>query len=271
GDEVLHLPTIVEACVASPQAAAASANQIRKYLSKDYSAQPSTQYNAIMLIRILADNPGQSFTKNMDKPFVQTVKEMLRTGKDPSVQQLLRETLYSLDSQKAYDTNMALLFTMWRRESSMMSPRSYGPRTLNAPSWDPNQAPLPPSQHPSESYSRNNSHRRERGLPPATELAARIEEARTSAKILDQRVDIVDKSEIMGDELVKEFADRCQAAQRSIQGYINADNPPADDDTLQTLIETNDKLSHSQSKYQHKILQGRRHLGVSSVTPSPPV
>jgi hypothetical protein len=49
-----------------------------------------------MLIRILADNPGKTFTRNLDAKFVVTVKELLRDGRDMSVQQILRETLDTL-------------------------------------------------------------------------------------------------------------------------------------------------------------------------------
>ena len=52
--------------------------------------------------------------------------------------------------------------------------------------------------------------------------------------------------------------ERCQSASRSIQGYINADNPAPDDPTLETLIETNDLLASALSKNQRALLQARR-------------
>ncbi|KAK5001725.1 hypothetical protein LTR28_012318, partial [Elasticomyces elasticus] len=116
GEEVLHLPVIVDAAESSPQAAAASAYEIRKFLSKENYARPHVQYNAIMLIRILADNPGPNFTRNMDGKFVTTTKELLKNGRDASVQQILRETLDALEADKAYDANLTLLFSMWRKE-----------------------------------------------------------------------------------------------------------------------------------------------------------
>jgi hypothetical protein len=67
-------------------------------------------------------------------------------------------------------------------------------------------------------------------------------------------------SEALGNELIKEFADRCLSASRSIQGYINAEDPAPDDDTLLTLIETNDQLTLSMSKHQRAILQARKTL-----------
>lgn len=73
-------------------------------------------------------------------------------------------------------------------------------------------------------------------------------------------------AEVLGNELIKEFAERCQSASRSIQGYINADNPPPDEDTLLTLIETNDALATALSKHQRAILNARK---VVSQSPPP--
>ena len=116
GDEVAFLPSIVEAAESSPAAAAESARLIRKYLHRDYWTKPSLQYNAIMLIRILADNPGATFTRNMDKKFVDTTKELLRSGKDGNVRQMLMETLDAFENTKGYDENLQLLIEMWKKE-----------------------------------------------------------------------------------------------------------------------------------------------------------
>lgn len=78
------------------------------------------QYNAVMLVRILADNPGKSFTKNVDAKFVATVKDLLRDGKDMSVQQILRETLESFEMQKSDDETLALLREMWKKEKQKL-------------------------------------------------------------------------------------------------------------------------------------------------------
>ncbi|OCL11985.1 hypothetical protein AOQ84DRAFT_249291, partial [Glonium stellatum] len=258
GEEVLHLPTIVESAVASPGAAAAACGQIRKFLSKENYSRPHVQYNAIMLIRILTDNPGQSFTRNMDKGFTDTVKQLLRNGRDPSVNQILRETLDALERDKAYDTNLNVVFAMWRKEKGLMAqatgqPASQlGHRTMNAPPWNPNGPPL--GVGGGESYGRSSS-KPERGLPPPLELSGRIEEARTSAKLLLQLVQSTPPAELLGNELVKEFSERCVSAQRSIQGYINCDNPAPDDDTMLTLIETNEQLSLAASKHHRAVLQ----------------
>jgi hypothetical protein len=213
-----------------------------------------------MLIRILADNPGPSFTKNIDKGFTDTMKHLLRNGQDPSVAQILRETLDSLHREKAYDTNLNILFTMWKKETILMAnaAKQFGPRTMNAPAW--NSAQQPGAYGPGARKS-------ERGLPPPMELAGRIEEARTSAKLLLQLVQSTPPNELLGNDLVKEFSERCMSAQRSIQGYINCDSPAPDDDTMLTLIETNEQLSLAASKHQRAVLQARRLQGP---TPSPP-
>ena len=76
-----------------------------------------------MLARILADNPGKSFTKNLDHKFASTVKELLRDGRDMSVQQILRETLDSFETGKADDETLAPLRDMWKKEKLKWSKR----------------------------------------------------------------------------------------------------------------------------------------------------
>ncbi len=123
GEEVLHLPVIVEAAESSPAAAREAANRIRKFLSKENFQRAYVQYNAIMLVRILADNPGKSFTKNLDTKFVITVKELLRDGRDMSVQQILRETLETFETQKANDETLTPLREMWSKEKLKLKKR----------------------------------------------------------------------------------------------------------------------------------------------------
>lgn len=93
---------------------------IRKFLSKDNFTKPYVQYNGIMLIRILSDNPGRTFTRNMDAKFVATIKELLRVGRDPSVKQILMETLDTFQREKANDEGLALLNEMWKKEHEKM-------------------------------------------------------------------------------------------------------------------------------------------------------
>ncbi|QSZ34659.1 hypothetical protein DSL72_007513 [Monilinia vaccinii-corymbosi] len=257
GEEVGYLPAIVEAAESSPAAARECAHQIRRFLSKDYFTKPYVQYNAIMLIRILTDHPGRTFTRNMDAKFVHTVKELLRTGRDPSVKQILIETLMTLATEKSDDETLAPLNEMWRREQEKMPPA--GPRTLVAPPFDPN----------SQNYFGRNHHTRR--LPPPNELSSRIEEARTSAKLLFQVIQSTPPSELLTNELVREFADRCQSASRSVQAYMIAENPAPDNDTMETLIETNEQLSKAMSQHQRSVLNARKLMGYGNgETATPP-
>jgi hypothetical protein len=73
-----------------------------------------------MLIRILADNPGKTFTKCIDSKFVQAVKELLRAGRDPSVKQLLIETLNTFQRERSGDEGLVMLLEMWRKEIERM-------------------------------------------------------------------------------------------------------------------------------------------------------
>ncbi|KAK4695985.1 hypothetical protein P7C71_g1858, partial [Lecanoromycetidae sp. Uapishka_2] len=269
GEEVLHLPTIVEAAESSPAAATEASVRIRKFLSKDNNQRAYVQYNAIMLMRILADNPGKSFTKNLDQRFANTVKELLRDGRDMSVQQILRETLDSFEKQKADDDTLAIMNDMWKKEQAKIIKR--GGRLDGGRSEARNMAPLPvpPNQHYNSQHNYFATNHKPRGLPSPAELAQRVEEAKTSAKLLSQVVQSTPPAEVLGNELIREFVERCQSATRSMQSYIHSDNPPPDEDTLLTLIETNDQLATAMSKHQRAMLQARKATGALSFTPSP--
>lgn len=117
---MLYLPSIVEAAESSPLAAKECALVIRKFLGKDHFSKPYVQYNSIMLIRILADNPGRTFTRNVDAKFVEAVKELLRVGRDPSVKQILMETLDTFQREKGGDEGLVRLIEMWKKEHERM-------------------------------------------------------------------------------------------------------------------------------------------------------
>lgn len=130
GDEYLHLPAIVDAAESSPAAASEAAKRIRKFLSKEYYQKAYAQYNAIMLTRILTDNPAERFTRNFDAKFVTVTKELLRDGRDVSVQQILRETLDYFETEKvAGNPSLVPLVEMWKKEKSKTGGRLYN----NAP------------------------------------------------------------------------------------------------------------------------------------------
>jgi hypothetical protein len=109
---------------------------------------------------------------------------------------------------------------------------------------------------------------RQSPLPNPEELSARIEEARNSAKLLTQFVDSTPPIELENNDLVKEFLDRCRTGARIIQGYIHTSNPPPDEDTLLTLIETNDEISTAISLQQRAMLNARKLRGSSSPSSS---
>ncbi len=282
GEEVLHLPVIVEAAESSPAAAREAASGIRKFLAKGNFQRAYVQYNAIMLVRILSDNPGKTFTKNLDSRFVTTTKELLRDGRDMSVQQILRETLDNFETEKKNDENLAPMREMWTKYKQKMEKRGGAPNgqggAIRSGAAVTNQTShahtsyahtQPQRNHHSQNYfARTHSNR---ALPPPQELAGRIEEARTSAKLLQQVVQSTAPAVFVYNDLIKEFVDRCQSASRSIQAYIHADNPAPDEDTLLTLIETNDQLSVALSRHQRAMLQARKvtGAGTSPVPPAP--
>jgi hypothetical protein len=113
---VTYLPSIVDAAESSPAAAAECARLIRKFLYSENWSKPSLQYNAIMLLRILADNPGPTFTRNINQKFVDATKALLRGGRDPSVRQMLMETLDCFEVQKSLDEGLGPMIAMWLKE-----------------------------------------------------------------------------------------------------------------------------------------------------------
>ncbi|GIK04720.1 hypothetical protein Aspvir_008814 [Aspergillus viridinutans] len=251
GNEFVHLPAIVESAESSPNAAREAAQRLRKYLSDPASTSAQIQYNAIMLMRILIDNPGHTFTRNIDAKFVATIKDLLRNGWDLNVQHFLRETLGAIESQRQWDEDLAPLMQMWKKEKNKLSRQNSGS------TWRSSR-----SQQQQQPYMQN-SARPASTLPPPDELAARVTEAKTSAKLLLQFVQSTPPAEFNGNELIKEFCTRCQTASRAIQNYIHSTNPAPDENTLQTLIETNDELSVALSKYQHAFLSARKATGNS--------
>ncbi|KAK6956439.1 hypothetical protein Daesc_001717 [Daldinia eschscholtzii] len=260
GDEVLFLPPIVDAAESSPAAAAECARLIRKYLKRDYWTKPSYQYNAIMLIRILADNPGETFTRNLDSKFIDTSKELLRSVRDPNVRQMMMETLDSFENTKAYDEGLTPLINMWRKEKERAQ-QLYGGRpapvmrSMTEPAINP---------HSQNYFARAHSNRK---LPNPVELASRLEEARTSANLLQQVVTNTPPVEVLSNDLIKEFADRCTSASRSIQMYMTAEDPAPDNDTMENLIDTNEQLQASLSLHQRAMLNARKLIAVMDPQP----
>ncbi|KAJ5082696.1 hypothetical protein N7532_011739 [Penicillium argentinense] len=267
GNEFVHLPLIVESAESSPAAAKEAAVRIRKYLSTPNQTPNHVQYNAIMLMRILTDNPGHTFTKNFDSKFVTVIKELLRYGRDWHVQHYLRQFLTGLETARSMDEDLQPLLAMWAKEK-VKSERNAVNRWPQPNSFNSPMAPMPPPR-PQARPPQNQ-------LPDPGELAARIEEAKNSAKLLTQFVQITSPAEVEGNDLIKEFVDRCQTSSRLLQGYINCTNPTPDEDTLLTLIEANDEISVAISGQQRAMLKARKARGSTTPTsselnsPSPP-
>lgn len=272
GEEYLHLPAIVDASESSPAAAREVASTLERYFSRQNFPRGYAQYNAVMLMRILTDNPGRIFTQNFDKSFISTIKTLLRECQDSSVQQITRETLDYFEAEKLNGNDSLMpLVEMWRKEKGQAA-RMYSTSvgldgtaiiTQDFAYNDQGRIHTQPGAHaPRES-------RHSRALPPPDELAARIEEARTSARLLVQMVQSTPPTEFLGNELIKEFSERARQAHKSVQQYMACENPAPDEHTMLTLIETSEQLNIAMTKHQRAALQARRATGQASTGTSP--
>ncbi|KAJ4417180.1 hypothetical protein N0V82_006302 [Gnomoniopsis sp. IMI 355080] len=269
GNEVTFLPAIVESAESSPTAAAECARLLRKFLKKDYWSKPSYQYNALMLVRILSDNPGQTFTRNLDGKFVDALKELLRNGRDLSVRQMLMETLDQFEHQKSWDEGLAGVIEMWKKEKEKAY-KAYGGRGPPPPP-PPNMMGgsgfgVPVDNHSQNYFARAHNSKR---LPEPVELANRLEEAKTSAGLLLQLVANTPSTEVLDNDLIKEFADRCLSASRSIQSYMTAENPGPDNETMESLIDVNEQLQQALNSQKRAMLSARKELGLDSRSQNP--
>ncbi|KAI1181064.1 hypothetical protein F4777DRAFT_409 [Nemania sp. FL0916] len=266
-DEVIHLPPIVDASESSPTAAKRCADMIRDYLKKDYYTRTDIQYNALMLLRILSDNPGPTFTRNFDQDFAKIMKDLLRNARSEKVRQMVMETLTSFEMTKFYDEGLAPLVEMWKKEKEKAQKSSSNTAPIQSYLNRSQQPPPPQAMHTMtapaiDNHSQNYFARghRTRRLPEPVELAGRLEEARVSANLLQQVVTNTPPGEILGNDLIKEFAERCQSASRSIQGYMASDNPVPDNETMESLIDTNEQLQNALNLHQRASLNARKHV-----------
>ncbi|KAI0162231.1 hypothetical protein GGR57DRAFT_453479 [Xylariaceae sp. FL1272] len=286
GDEVLYLPPIVDAAESSPSAAGECAYLIRRYLKDDYWKYPDYQYNALMLVRILSDNPGETFTRNIDQKFVETTQKLLRDGRDARVRQMLMETLSSFETTKFYDDGLKPLIEMWKSEKEKAQKNAAksgrGPMKSFRPPPDQQirqfqpppvtDAPYAHSRAQTQNYPSRPSHSRR--LPDPAELASRLEEARTSANLLSQMSEetlqqtLMQKDltadmlqqDFLGNDLLKEFADRCQKASKSIQGYMTAENPAPDPETMGSLIDTDEVLQQALTRHHRGTVKAQKEI-----------
>lgn len=241
-------------------------------------------------MRILAENPGAPFTAHFDSKFISTVRSLLKNNPYINVQQLMRSTLdtWEADLTKVDEPGMSSLIKMWKefktkakdkdKESHPSTP-THTPATA-APTGLVTIAP-DSTHNPRETQLLNSNERQfnysrpptRNELPSTPELASRVEEARNSSKILIQLMQSTPPDEFAANDLIKEFSERCQSAQQSMQRYINCDNPAPDDATMQTLIECVEQLSLALSKYQRARLQARKmahsNSNSNNTTPQP--
>ncbi|KAF3913129.1 hypothetical protein AA313_de0202300 [Arthrobotrys entomopaga] len=150
-----------------------------------------------MLLRILVDNPGASFTRNIDAKFVSTVKELYRNSRDPSVRQLLVENLEYFSKKE--DPGLQPV-KEWYAKEKETALKIYGQAphaSRNAMGMFVGTATPPPHA------GQHHHHRRAKNtLPPPEELAARISEAQTSAKLLMQILQSTPTGEILANQLI---------------------------------------------------------------------
>lgn len=77
------------------------------------------------------------------------------------------------------------------------------------------------------------------------------------------------QEELIGNELIKEFSERARQAHKSIQEFINCENPAPDEETMLTLIETSEQLGIAMNKHQRSMLQARKAAGHASANTTP--
>lgn len=281
GNEYVHLPAIVEAAEKSHLANGEAAELIRQIIKPGKGTPGYKQYNAIMLMRILATHPGQPFTRYLqEERFVMTVKRVLTECRDLGVQHIMRDTLQALAVEHKHDVSLLPLISLWEGEKDSVH-RVYQRAAnsfnyANKPAYRPDNLRLA-----GRSLSRGNISRGtsiEGGsrsasaspLPPAPELAARIAEANETAKLLVQFVRSTPPEEFWKNDLIGEFSQRCLSASGSIQTYMNVSNPPPDEDTMLSLIDTNDQLSSALSQYRRHATAARKFKPQPERAAAPP-
>ncbi|CRK43381.1 hypothetical protein BN1723_005633 [Verticillium longisporum] len=110
--------------------------------------------------------------------FCNVVKDVLRNGRDPSVRQILMETLDDFEQTRTNDEGVKDLVYMWKKEKERAFQR--GERNFRYPQGAHSAPQMTASQyndggHNSNYFARSHSNRR---LPGPAELASRLEEAR---------------------------------------------------------------------------------------------
>ncbi|CAK7219168.1 hypothetical protein SCUCBS95973_003728 [Sporothrix curviconia] len=295
GAEVALLPSIVEAAESSPQAAAECARYIRKFMYRDYWSRPNFVYNAIMLMRILVENPGLTFTRNFDKKYVDTVRDLLRGCQHAHVVHFLIETLQDLESKGAVDDGIGRLVEMWQKEKAKSkSAYSVPPQQQQHPGgrgglWQRPQPPMWSGQFPNNgpgpsTYSNGQGYANpggfvgpgynmsrgpyERGhssaatLPKPSELRRRLREAKTTASVLADVVNTTTPAALLKHDLADDLSARCRRATNQVLEYMNTRDPIPDNNEMAELLATHEALEQTLHHYHRAVLEARKSLGV---------
>ncbi|CAK7223063.1 hypothetical protein SBRCBS47491_005074 [Sporothrix bragantina] len=294
GAEVALLPSIVEAAESSPQAAAECARYIRKFMYKDYWSRPNFVYNAIMLMRILVENPGLTFTRNFDKKFVDTVRDLLRGCQHAHIVHFLIETLQDLESKGAVDDGIGRLVEMWQKEKaksksaySNQPQQQQGSQGGRGGLWQRPQPPMWSGQGQNSgpsSYSNGQGYADpggfvgpgynlsrgpyERGhssaatLPKPSELRRRLREAKTTASVLADVVNTTTPAALLKHDLADDLSARCRRATNQVLEYLNTRDPIPDNNEMADLLATHEVLEQTLHHYHRAVLEARKSLGV---------
>ncbi|CAK7204277.1 hypothetical protein SEUCBS139899_007032 [Sporothrix eucalyptigena] len=299
GAEVALLPSIVEAAESSPQAAAECARYIRKFMYKDYWSRPNFVYNAIMLMRILVENPGLTFTRNMDKKFVDTVRDLLRGCQHAHIVHFLIETLQDFESKGAVDEGIGRLVEMWQKEKaksksaySGQSQQQSGGQGGRGGLWQRPQPQMwipPPGQGYGGPGSYNNGpgHANQGGfigpgystsrgpyerghssaatLPKPRELRKRLDEAKTTAGVLADVVNTTTPAVLLKHDLADDLSARCRRATNQVLEYMNTRDPIPDNHEMAALLATHEVLEQTLHHYHRAVLEARKSLGVGEM------
>ncbi|KAK9241417.1 hypothetical protein V1525DRAFT_393092 [Lipomyces kononenkoae] len=213
-DNVAQLPVIVECAQATQLAAKEAVKAVRKRLDPKHASSTVSQYNAIMVLRILVDADSPTILNQIgdDDKLAPVVTDVLKRSRDPSVRELLATTLEHFVFEKPNATELKELNNVYAKyvaRGSGSSRRS-------------------PSRH--EELSQQN-------------LEDIAEEAKSSASLLRQVVSTTAPVEISGSPLVMEFYERCVQLSSKIQSLLSRDSvPPLDESMIMTLISANDTL-----------------------------
>ncbi|KAK7206265.1 hypothetical protein BZA70DRAFT_128939 [Myxozyma melibiosi] len=219
-DDVTLLPVIVECAQSSPQAAAEAVRSVRKRIDPKHSSNPIVQYNAILVLRILGSSNSTTILDQigLDGKLATAVSNLLAQGNDPSVRAVLIETLEYFQREQRLEENLVplkLVFEQYMRKN--------GGKTTAA--------------------STAENHHQPRSLSPE-KVADVIEEAKSSAGLLQQVVQTTAPAEISASPLVLEFYERCVRLSSKIESYLSRDViPPLEESMTVKLIDANESLS----------------------------